>query len=243
MYIEAEDPDVLVITEVRHTKDVQTDPDLDWLKARYKHRIWAAPGIRDGQVAVLSKLDPIAPPRFGFPSWAVSDETESKSRCIILEFTNYTHVATYCPNSGENQNRMQRRLLWNQDFQRLMEELVVAKPVIWAADFNAIGYKIDVERPDKVWDRKAGCLPVERDGYIELLKSCDLVDVWRLIHPRAREYTHTGASLSGWRLDGFCVSRPVLPRVKSTEIRHNVHTHFATSSDHWPVALVLEGGL
>ncbi|KAL8293783.1 hypothetical protein RQP46_000484 [Phenoliferia psychrophenolica] len=136
---------------------------------------------------------------------------------------------------------MNRRMAWSRDIKRLIGVLQETKPVIWTGDFNVIMDEKDVERVGRVWDKEPGCHPEERLAHLDLMKTCDLVDGWRLIHPKAKEYTHHTQFSSGWRLDGFIVSRSVLPRVKSSEIRHNVRESFPKASDHWPVTCIFEG--
>ncbi|KAL8293317.1 hypothetical protein RQP46_000018 [Phenoliferia psychrophenolica] len=240
-WVEAESADIIVLTEPK-MPEAASAPELDYLSRLYKHRYWSAPGMK-GQVAILSKVAPVGPARYGLPAWAESIKAEADSRIITLEFEKTYVVGTYVQNSGKAKMFMEKRLAWDRDFQKYISELQKSKPVIWTGDFNVNADAKDVQDYDKVWNKLPGCHPEERKGMADLIASCDLVDVWRLMNPEGREWSHTTVFASGWRLDGFIVSRSLLPRVKSTSIRHEVQTHFATASDHRPVVCVVEGDL
>lgn len=71
----------------------------------------------------------------------------------------------------------------------------------------------------------------------------DLVDVFRELHPGAREYTWFNrrappGALDAARVDFILVSRSLLPRVRSASIEADLSLRFR--SDHAPVRLVLE---
>ncbi|EED79041.1 predicted protein [Postia placenta Mad-698-R] len=71
------------------------------------------------------------------------------------------------------------------------------------------------------------------------------VDVWRKLHPDDRHYTYFSYRFNcrmkgiGWRLDMFVVSERIEERVKMCEIRSEIYG----ASDHCPVALEIEGEL
>ncbi|CEQ41647.1 SPOSA6832_03383, partial [Sporobolomyces salmonicolor] len=142
LYVEAENPHVLAITEVSFTptyvneKDAanvfEKDDNFAFLRERYpvsplplshhvsrltsssrrKYRYWSP------KVAVLSKFKPIAPPLYGFPEGTKCDrEVEAESRAITLEFKEIFLLATYVPNSGANFQSLDRRKKWNADFE------------------------------------------------------------------------------------------------------------------------------
>ncbi|KAK4696078.1 hypothetical protein P7C70_g8434, partial [Phenoliferia sp. Uapishka_3] len=215
-YCEAEKADVLVLTEVK-MPGASTADELEWLTLMYKYRYWSAPGVKDGQVAILSKVEPVAPPKFGLPEWAESDKAQADSRCITLEFEKTFLVGTYVQNSGEGKQFMERKLKWNRDFKRYISELQKTKPVIWTGDFNAIhDMKVTGANNWVGGDWTGSSSP---GAYPRII----------LRIPRS--------------FNNISIRRSILPRVKTTEIRHEVHEHFPASSDHWPVNCVMEGTL
>ncbi|KAM0753245.1 DNase I-like protein [Meredithblackwellia eburnea MCA 4105] len=236
-YVEAEDCDILVITEVRY-QQIKNAEEFEWLARRYKHRYWSEPDVLLG---VVSKFKPMAPAVFGFPSWAESHHSNASSRCATVEFKEYFLVGTYVRNSGTDGKNLKERRIWNRDFRKYIKELQKAKPVVWCGDFNVLPERKDIERASRVWDKVAGAFPEERADHELLMKECDLVDVWRLMNPEGREYTQSNNHTFGLRLDYFIVSRSFLTRVKSSTIQHAVRDAFPGASDHWPVECVLEG--
>ncbi|GAA5922847.1 hypothetical protein JCM1841_003760 [Sporobolomyces salmonicolor] len=238
LYVEAENPHVLAITEVNE-KDAanvfEKDDNFAFLRERYPYRYWSP------KVAVLSKFKPIAPPLYGFPEGTKCDrEVEAESRAITLEFKEIFLLATYVPNSGANFQSLDRRKKWNADFE----------PHIRA---------LDAKKPN--WGHLAGTHEDEINAHERLLGVQEelryprrpgrrFVDVWRLINGEGRrEYTHTSKAHGGWRLDSFIVSERLLYRVRKCKIRYAVKEEFFPApdivrlgalSDHWPVWLSLE---
>ncbi|KAF4623576.1 hypothetical protein D9613_001713 [Agrocybe pediades] len=83
-YLEAEDPDILILTETKYSKG---KPNIMCLKTRYKF---------PAGTAILSKFKPLKT-IIGLPSWE-----ESSGRYVELEFEEAFVVGTYAPNSGDN---------------------------------------------------------------------------------------------------------------------------------------------
>ena len=118
-------------------------------------------------------------------------------------------------------------------------ELDEQKPVILCGDFNITRTLLDVypENERQVWAEK-GYMSEERESLEELLES-GFTDVFRYLYPELPgAYTWWSNRLNkrkenrGWRLDYFCVSDRVLPRV--TDIRHCMEIF---GSDHCPIML------
>lgn len=103
--------------------------------------------------------------------------------------------------------------------------------------------RADLERPERNWEQSPGAHLPERSGHTALLQEAELVDVWRELHPDKREFTHTSARYGGWRIDGLIVSRDLLDKMISSEIRHEVFREFPNASDHWPIVTELRGPL
>ncbi|GAA5892248.1 hypothetical protein JCM6882_003621 [Rhodosporidiobolus microsporus] len=264
MYVEAEDPTVLAITEVKEQDPeavFEQDPNFEFLRARYPYRFWAP------QVAIVSKIPPIAPAVYGFPDGKRYDSVDGAARAITLEFKECFLVATYVPNSGAEFKRLDRRKNWAADFEPHIRALDAKKPVIWTGDFNVIRTTTptskvsnDLQWPENM-GKWAGTHPVERELHERLVgeqpelknprrPGPKFVDVWRLIKGKDwRQYTHSSKKLGGWRLDGFIVSERFLHRVRKCEIRQEVKRKYfppkdsvgiGALSDHWPVWLSLE---
>ncbi|GAA5873661.1 hypothetical protein JCM3774_005007 [Rhodotorula dairenensis] len=267
LYVEAEDPHILAITEVNEQDPdsvFETDPNFEFLRERYPYRYWSS------KVAIVSKQRPVSDPVYGFPSGTRYDPADARARALTLEFESCFLVATYVPNSGAEFKRLARRQDWNADFEPHLRALDAQKPVIWTGDFNVVRTvdpqdRNSTESNDLQWPQNmgqvAGTHQVERDAHERLLGPQPwlsdpkrpgplFVDVWRLIHgPGWRQYTHSSKKLGGWRLDGFIVSERFLWRIRKCEIRQDVKRKFwpakdvvklGALSDHWPVWLSLE---
>ncbi|GAA5932495.1 uncharacterized protein JCM15063_001243 [Sporobolomyces koalae] len=243
MYVEAEDPHVLGITEVKDKDPVKTfEKGEEWafLRERYPYRYWS------NQVAILSKLRPVSEPILGFPDGALFDEAEGRHRMITLEYKTCFFICTYVPNSGENFKSLDRRKRWNADFEKWIRHLDDRKAVIWAGDFNVVRpYTIprpydrpanEWKSPDLQWHglfgEMAGTHKDEIAAHERLIgpqpelmnprrPGKKFVDVWRLINgENVRNYTHSSRYLGGWRIDGFIISERLLHFVRACRIRY-----------------------
>ncbi|ORY84677.1 Endonuclease/exonuclease/phosphatase [Leucosporidium creatinivorum] len=234
-YIEAEQAHIVVLTETHQTPSklpFDEDPEFKFLKPLYKHRYWR------GKIAILSKYKPLMV-IYGFPDGTKYDPAEAQERIICLEFEHHFLLGTYVPNSGTNFGHIHLRKAWNEDFIPYVRSLDARKPVVWTGDFNVVraddsGIRSDdLERSAVCWGNAGGTHEAEREAHEALLGKQEelmnprrpgpkFVDVWRFIHPTAREYTHFTKKTFAWRLDGFIVSQRLLWRVRKCEIRHEV---------------------
>ncbi|KAM4029731.1 LOW QUALITY PROTEIN: uncharacterized protein ACNLHF_022387 [Anomaloglossus baeobatrachus] len=100
--------------------------------------------------------------------------------------------------------------------------------IITGGDFNTV-HKIDEDRrsQSRAPHREENALP-------SLLNQTGLRDVWRWLHPDAREFTHFSHVHQSWsRIDYLLTSESLLNRLKSVEIYDLV------ISDHAPVGMEL----
>lgn len=94
-YVEAEDPDVLFLTETK----VNEEPVDPVLTNRFPHRYWSISSKKTySGTAVLSKHKPLSIDKTlpGHP-----DPESVKGRIITLEFASCYIVATYVVNAGQ----------------------------------------------------------------------------------------------------------------------------------------------
>ncbi|GAA6030522.1 hypothetical protein NBRC10512_002802 [Rhodotorula toruloides] len=221
LYVEAEDPHILAITEVNE-KDAEavfeSHPNFEFLRARYPYRYWSH------RVAVVSKLEPLAPPVYGFPEGKKYDPEDARARAITLEFKecDFNVIRTITPDTTESND-----LQWGaQVFGKYSGTSQFERD----AHERLLGDQPWLENPRRPGPK--------------------FVDVWRLIKgEKWRQYTHSSKKVGGWRLDGFIVSERFLHNVRKCEIRQEVKRQFwppkdsvgkGALSDHWPVWLSLE---
>lgn len=244
-YVEAEDPDILVLTETM-VNDVPNDPALT---KRFPYAYWSISSKKSySGTAILSKHEPLSVTRVlpGHP-----DPSHVKGRIITLEFENFYVVGTYVVNAGTDLKTLDEKKEWNVHFDAYIRDLDSKKPVIWTGDLNVAPTEMDLANPKKNWNKTAGYTEAETTAFRKILASPDdisankFVDVWRQLHPEDRHYTYFSYRFNcrtkglGWRLDMFVLSERMMERVKMCEIRSEIYG----ASDHCPLVMEIEGKL
>ena len=223
--------DVLCLQEIKARPEQVADL---WL-ASWPHALWN-PAERPGYsgVLILSKVQPLSTSRgIGVP------EHDSEGRVATMEFPDFFLVCCYTPNSQNELARLPYRQEWDAAFREYVGNLANTKPVVFCGDLNVAHQEIDIARPDSN-HFSAGFSDEERAGFTQLLQA-GFADTFRRLHPDARDayswWSFRGGARArnvGWRIDYFCVSESILPRVQSAEIHPNI-----TGSDHCPVSITL----
>lgn len=171
-----------------------------------------------------------------------NERLDKEGRLITLEYPAFFFVNTYVPNSQGGLDRWYYRLEWDDAMLDYLDSLQERKPVIVGGDFNVARDYIDVY-PENLRNEKnpPGFIQEERDGFNALL-DIGLTDIYRELHPaRERAYSWWSSRMNkrsenrGWRIDYFLMSESLLPKVKSCEIRSDIH-----GSDHAPIELLIE---
>ncbi|KAI0263347.1 Endonuclease/exonuclease/phosphatase [Gloeopeniophorella convolvens] len=239
-YVEAEDPDILILTETK-VNDQPADPALS---SRFPYRYWSISETKTyAGTAILSKHKPLSVDKTlpGHPNPGYV-----KGRIITLEFENYYLIGTYVPNAGDKLKTLSSKNLWNQHFETYIRDLDKKKPVIWAGDLNVAPTSIDLTNPKPNWNKTPGYTEDETRAFANILNppneagdAGNFVDVWRKRHPSDRHYTYFSYRFNcrtkgiGWRLDMFVLSERIVDRVKTCEIRSEIYG----ASDHCPIVL------
>lgn len=224
--------DVLCLQEIKARPEQVADL---WL-ASWPHALWN-PAQRPGYsgVLILSKVAPLSTSvGIGVP------EHDTEGRVATMEFADFYVVCCYTPNSQNELARLPYRQEWDTAFRNYVSTLAKTKPVVFCGDLNVAHEEIDIARPDTN-HFSAGFSDEERAGFTRLLEA-GFADTFRRLHPDTRDayswWSFRGGARArnvGWRIDYFCVSEPLMPRVKSAEIHPDV-----TGSDHCPVSVVVE---
>ena len=168
------------------------------------------------------------------------DEHDHEGRVITLEFEKYYMVCVYTPNSKRELERLDYRMVWEDDFRAYVAKLNEQKPVVICGDLNVAHTEIDLKNP-KTNRRSAGFTDEERNKLTELL-AAGFTDSFRYLYPdktgiyswwsymrKARENN------AGWRIDYFIVSNSLQDKIKQA----GVHNEYF-GSDHCPVSLQLD---
>lgn len=222
-------PDVLCLQEVKARPDQVEEL---WL-AGWPHRLWN-PAERPGYsgVLILSRVAPLST-----STGIHCPEHDTEGRVATMEFPEFFLVNCYTPNSQNELARLPYRQRWDVAFRNYVCELAKKKPVVFCGDLNVAHEEIDIARPDTN-HFSAGFSDEERAGFSALLAS-GFVDTYRHLHPEQRDaytwWSFRGGARArnvGWRIDYFCVSRNILPRVQQAQIHSSI-----TGSDHCPISL------
>ncbi len=225
------DADIVCLQE---TKAMQEQvAEVEW-PPEY-HQVWNAAEKKGySGTAVFTRQKPIA------SSLGIgAKKHDQEGRVINVEYDDFYLVNVYTPNSQNELRRLDYRTQeWDVAFRRHVKRLQKVKPVIFCGDLNVAHQEIDLARP-KDNTKNAGFTPEERATFGQLLKS-GFVDTFREFQSEGGHYTwwsyRAGARARniGWRIDYFCASESLRPRLKDASILPDVQ-----GSDHCPIVLEL----
>ena len=167
------------------------------------------------------------------------EEHDKEGRIITLEFENFYLVTNYTPNAKRELERLDYRMVWEDEIRKYLLELNKTKPVIMCGDLNVAHEEIDLKNP-KTNKGNAGFTNEEREKMTELLNA-GFIDSYRYLYPEKIEYSwwsymgHAREKNVGWRIDYFITSLSLKENLKDAVI----HTEIM-GSDHCPVELDID---
>lgn len=168
------------------------------------------------------------------------EEHDKEGRVITLEYEDFYIVDCYTPNSKRELERLEYRMIWEDEFRNYLLNLNKRKPVILCGDLNVAHKEIDLKNP-KTNRRNAGFTDEEREKMTKLLNS-GFTDSFRFLYPNKENcyswWSYMGHSREknvGWRIDYFIVSNSIESKIKESYIYQNI-----LGSDHCPVGLELD---
>ncbi|SHH09575.1 exodeoxyribonuclease-3 [Anaerosphaera aminiphila DSM 21120] len=168
------------------------------------------------------------------------EEHEDEGRVITAEFEDFYFITCYTPNSKRKLERLEYRMVWEDEFRNYLNTLNEKKPVILCGDLNVAHGEIDLANP-KTNHKSAGFTDEERNKFTELLNA-GYIDTFRYFYPdKEQEYSwwsHFAKSRErniGWRIDYFVVSERLKDRLVDAKIHQSI-----MGSDHCPVELLLK---
>ena len=182
--------------------------------------------------AIFSKKQPL-----GVTYGIGIEEHDKEGRVITLEFENFYMVNCYTPNSKRELERLDYRMVWEDEFRKYLLNLNATKPVIICGDLNVAHEEIDLKNP-KSNRRNAGFTDEEREKMTKLLDS-GFTDTFRYLYPDKTESYSWWSYMfkareknAGWRIDYFIVSKSIEEKIEESYIYSEV-----LGSDHCPVGL------
>ena len=165
------------------------------------------------------------------------EEHDNEGRVITLEFDNFYLVNVYTPNSKRELERLDYRMIWEDEFKKHLKQLNETKPVILCGDLNVAHKEIDIKNA-KSNRRSAGFTDEERNKMTVLLND-GFIDTFRYLYPDKVDayswWSYMGnarAKNVGWRIDYFVVSNDIKDEIKDAYIYSEI-----LGSDHCPVGL------
>ena len=185
--------------------------------------------------AIFTKIKPLTI-KYGIGK----EEHDKEGRVITLEFDKFYMVNIYTPNSKRELERLDYRMIWEDEIKKYLLHLNKIKPVIMCGDLNDAHKEIDLKNP-KTNRHNAGFTDEERNKMTELLDA-GFTDSFRYKYPdKENEYSwwsYMGRAREknvGWRIDYFIVSNDIAKKIKDATIHQEVY-----GSDHCPVELIID---
>lgn len=167
------------------------------------------------------------------------EEHDKEGRVLTLEYNEFYLVNVYTPNSKRELERLDYRVIWENEFRKYLKNLEKNKPVILCGDLNVAHKELDVKN-DKSNRNSAGFTDEERREFQNLLNE-NFVDTFRVFYPDKEKFSwwsYFGKAREknvGWRIDYFVVSEVLKNKLKDAEIHDQVF-----GSDHCPVSIDIE---
>ena len=166
-----EDADIFCLQE---TKVQAGQVELD-LKGYHQYWNYAEKKGYSG-TAVFTKQEPLSV-RYGLGI----EEHDKEGRVITLEFPDFYFITVYTPNSKTELERLDYRMVWEDEFRKYMKDLEKEKPVVVCGDLNVAHKEIDLKNP-KTNRKNAGFTDEERNKFTELMDA-GFIDTFRYFHP------------------------------------------------------------
>ena len=185
--------------------------------------------------AVFTKIKPIS------VTYGIGiEEHDQEGRVITLEFEKFYLVNCYTPNAKRELERLDYRMIWEEEFRKYLLALDKKKPVVLCGDLNVAHEEIDLKNP-KSNRGNAGFTDEERNKMTCLLNS-GFTDTFRYLYPdKTDSYTWWSYFASsrerniGWRIDYFIVSKRIESAIQEAYIYDKI-----LGSDHCPVGIDIQ---
>ena len=164
------------------------------------------------------------------------EEHDQEGRIITLEYDKFYLVCCYTPNSKRELERLDYRMVWEDEMLKYFKKLEETKPVVYCGDLNVAHCEIDIKNP-ATNHHSAGFTDEERNKFSVLLSN-GFIDTYRYLYPEKVEYSwwsymrQAREKNIGWRIDYFVVSEALKNYISDAKIHTEV-----LGSDHCPIEL------
>ena len=166
---------------------------------------------------------------------------DDEGRVLEHRFKNIALFNIYFPNGQQNEQRLQYKMKFYEDFLLYLKKLQKeGLEVIICGDVNTAHKEIDLTHP-KANAKTSGFLPIER-AWIDSLLENGFLDTFRMINGDVKEkyswWSYRARAREknvGWRIDYFFISKGLESKLKDAFIRTDIF-----GSDHAPVGIELD---
>lgn len=165
------------------------------------------------------------------------EEHDTEGRVITLEYDKFFLVNVYTPNSKRELERLEYRMIWEDEILKYLKKLEITKPVIYCGDLNVAHEEIDIKNP-KTNHFSAGFTDDERNKMTTLLEN-GFIDTFRYLYKDKKDayswwsYMRNSREKNiGWRIDYFIISDILKNELKNAYIYSDV-----MGSDHCPIGI------
>ena len=222
--------DIICLQEVRALPE-QVELDIPGYSM-----LWN-PALRKGYSGTAMLVKEL--PRAVFPGMG-APELDTEGRVLTAELEDIFLVTVYTPNAQRELTRLEyREKEWDPTFLKFVRKLEKKKPVVFCGDLNVSHKDIDLANP-KSNRGNAGFTDEERAGFDKIVKA-GFIDTFREFETAGGHYSWWSNRPGvrernvGWRIDYFCISSALRPRLVSATILPEV-----LGSDHCPIAIELD---
>lgn len=228
-WIEAAQPDILCLQEIKATED--QIPVDDFTSLGYHCHWFSAQKKGYSGTAILTKAKP-----HQVKKGIGVDYIDEEGRVIQVDMGEYTVINAYFP-SGSTPERQAIKMRFLSDFKHyISDQLNKNINLIVTGDFNICHRHIDIHDPIRN-AHSPGFLPEERAWLTDFF-NLGFVDAFRAHNPEPNQYTwwsyraNARANNKGWRIDYCAISSALEPQLKRC-----VHLPETHHSDHCPVLM------
>ncbi len=230
-FFESVNADIFCIQETKMQEEQASNINFD---GYYKYMNSAIKKGYSG-TAVFTRIKPINV-TYGIGK----EEHDNEGRIITLEYDKFFLVNCYTPNSKRELERLDYRMIWEDEIRKYLLNLNTKKAVIYCGDLNVAHTEIDLKNPNTN-HFNAGFTDNEREKMTKLLSS-GFIDTYRTLYP-GRENAYTWWSYMqnargkdiGWRIDYFIISESLKENLKEAYIYKDI-----LGSDHCPIGIDIE---
>lgn len=233
-FLDREQPDIFCMQETKANPDQLSDA----LKSPPNYRTYWSSAERKGYsgTSTWSKKEPLK-----VENGMGIQKYDSEGRLVVTDHGDFVLFNIYFPNGASKEERHNYKQEFLKDLVVHLNALIKqGREIVLVGDYNVAYLEFDVYDPVRL-SKESGFLPEEREWFQNFLKT-GFTDTFRHFAPEEREqytwwsYRERAREFNrGWRIDHICVTKGLLPRLKSAKILME-----QMGSDHCPVSIELD---